>query len=107
MRLNPKEVNAIVQAFADCLSPITYKLYLFGSRADDNKKGGDIDLLVVVANEFKSDVAQKKTTIRSRIFDSIDEQKIDITVATEDETLKDPFLSTIFPTAILMPSGNE
>lgn len=102
MRLKTKEVNAITQAFADCLSPENYKLYLFGSRTDDTKKGGDIDLLVVVAKELKFSVVEKKLAIRNRIFDFIDEQKIDITVATEEEILTDSFLVSIFPEARIL-----
>ncbi|MEQ1667969.1 MAG: nucleotidyltransferase domain-containing protein [Sulfuriferula sp.] len=47
MRLNPAEIAIIQNAFLTTFSEGT--LYLFGSRVDDNKRGGDIDLLVEMA----------------------------------------------------------
>lgn len=45
MRLNEKEVKiiktTILEVFQDS------KIYLFGSRLDDSKKGGDIDLFII------------------------------------------------------------
>ena len=102
MRLSPKEQKAITAAFAKCLSPIRYQLYLFGSRADDAKKGGDIDLLVVVSSEAKSAVVELKTKIRGEIFTKLPEQKIDITVANEEELSTDVFLASVFPKAIFL-----
>jgi hypothetical protein len=102
MRLSPKEIKAITNAFADCLPGIPYALYLFGSRADDSKKGGDIDLLVVVPNLSKASTIELKGKIRNQIFTKLDEQKIDITVATQEEVLTDSFLQTIVPNALLL-----
>ena len=45
MRLSQNEVTLLKEKLA-VLSKEA-KLYLFGSRVDDSKKGGDIDLLVV------------------------------------------------------------
>ena len=44
MRIN----KAIIKFFKSELDQIftNYKLYLFGSRTDDQKRGGDIDLLI-------------------------------------------------------------
>jgi len=55
------------------LSP-SAKLYLFGSRVDDTKQGGDIDLMVV------SDCLSRKDISRLRIefFKRFGEQKMDV-----------------------------
>ena len=53
------------------------QVYLFGSRVDDAKKGGDIDLLVRSA--FIG--PDERRRIRRSICDVIREQKIDILVA--------------------------
>ena len=45
MRLQSKEVDAIRQAAKDTFMSGT-AVFLFGSRVDDSKRGGDIDLLV-------------------------------------------------------------
>lgn len=102
MRLSSKEHSAIVKSFKECLPSLSFKLFLFGSRTDDKKKGGDIDLLIIVEPTEKDGVVSLKSKIRNKIFESISEQKIDITVATKDECDKDLFLSTILPGSIIL-----
>jgi hypothetical protein len=102
MRLSSKEIKAIIDAFSNCLLDIPYTLYLFGSRTDDTKKGGDIDLLVVVPVTAKTATVGLKGQIRSQIFTRLEEQKIDITVATSEELRTDSFLQAIVPKAILL-----
>lgn len=55
-------------------------VYLFGSRADDSKRGGDIDLLVL----SKRIGLEEKYQIRRKICDRIGEQKIDLLIAEND-----------------------
>lgn len=45
MRLTPRQRNSILSAASDCFGADA-QVILFGSRADDNARGGDIDLLV-------------------------------------------------------------
>jgi predicted nucleotidyltransferase len=52
------------------------KVWLFGSRVDDNKKGGDIDI-AIFSEKIDKDVMQKMQ-VRRFICDRIGEQKIDI-----------------------------
>jgi predicted nucleotidyltransferase len=100
MRLKPKEVESILRVFKSHHDDEETEIYLFGSRTDDSKKGGDIDLLVV-ANAF---VCEKLKVIKFKISDDIQkqigEQKIDITFATKDSLAKDEFLKSIFPGAL-------
>lgn len=58
------------------------QVYLFGSRVDDNKKGGDIDILIV------SDIIKKYDLIKIEniIFKQIDEQKIDFILSKKNIT---------------------
>jgi len=102
MRLTGKEQNAIQKAFQFCLAGIPFRLFLFGSRADDHKKGGDIDLLVLVPLAQKDAVIELKNKIRINLFETIPEQRVDITVATEEEVSTDPFLRSVFPGAVLL-----
>lgn len=98
--MSPKEISSLNSAFAVCLQGISFKLYLFGSRVDDSKKGGDIDLVVVVDSDSKDQVVGLKSRIRHEIFKTLPEQKIDITVATKAELSQDLFLATIGKKAV-------
>lgn len=58
---------------------------MFGSRVDDNKKGGDIDLLI-----FSDILTERdKRRIRIRLYDKLGAQKIDIVIARD---LSKPFV---------------
>lgn len=48
MRLSDKEVKLIKSILQEIFKDVT--IYLFGSRLDDSKKGGDIDLFVISNN---------------------------------------------------------
>ena len=71
MRLQTEEKQAITRAINKFDGNAA--AYLFGSRTDDTKKGGDIDILVV------SDKIDRHTLflIEEEIFQTIEEQKID------------------------------
>jgi len=72
MRLKEYEIESIKSAVNkyDESAPV----YLFGSRTDDTKRGGDIDILII-SDKLKNKEIRK---IRIEIFDLIGEQKIDI-----------------------------
>ncbi len=56
-------------------------VYLFGSRSDDTRQGGDIDLLIE-SNLLTREDCNK---IRWKIWESIGEQKIDIVLARDTD----------------------
>ena len=86
MRLTAIEKTAIIEAVTRV--DLEARIYLFGSRTDDNKKGGDLDILI-----YSKDITfGDKLKIKAAIFEKIDEQKIDL-VITEDE--KDPFVKMV------------
>ena len=65
------------------------QVYLFGSRLDDRKKGGDIDLLITSSKIN----LEEKLSIQVRLMDLLGEQKIDLLVAKSlDQT---PFVKMI------------
>jgi len=69
-------------------------LYLFGSRVDDGKKGGDIDLLVVSKKLEKKDLRK----LRLDFYEKFGEQKIDIIL--DNGNFEDPFVKLVFEKAI-------
>jgi len=57
-------------------------VYLFGSRVDDQKKGGDIDILIIADEKLKLD---QKIAVKISFYKKFGEQKIDIVSFTKDE----------------------
>jgi predicted nucleotidyltransferase len=74
MRITENEKKVIIDAVIN-VDP-NAKVWLFGSRTDNNKKGGDIDIAVFSENISK-DVMQE-IQVRRFICNRIGEQKIDI-----------------------------
>ena len=79
MRIDEKTLKAIKEVFEN------KKVYLFGSRLDDNLKGGDIDLFVDEELSLK-DLRKLKV----KLLNKIGLQKIDlISKSQASEILKD------------------
>jgi len=93
MRLSEHEKNTIRQSVLALDKDA--KVYLFGSRADDTKKGGDIDILVISEKLKYPD----KLEIHSNFFMKLEEQKIDLIIVPK-EKLDSPFVKLIYKKAI-------
>lgn len=98
MRLSDSEKKYIKDIFLK-YSDNESAIYLFGSRTNDTKKGGDIDLLIT----FK----EKEQLLRFKRLDyvidlknKIGERKIDLTLATLEDLSTDPFLKSTIENAI-------
>ena len=74
MRLSMNEIEKIKYTLSNIDSDA--KVYLFGSRVDDRKKGGDIDLLVF-SKKMKSSESIK---FQTKLWDVLGEQKIDVVI---------------------------
>ena len=81
MRLSKYYIDSIKMSFEAIFNEGT--IYLFGSRVDDTKKGGDIDLYIEI--EDKSNLFEKKIKFLSKLKQKIENQKIDV-VFNEDRT---------------------
>jgi predicted nucleotidyltransferase len=79
MRITESEKNVIVEAVKN--TDPDARVWLFGSRTDDSKKGGDIDI-AIFSEKINKDVMQE-IAVRRFICSRIGEQKIDI-VTTRD-----------------------
>ncbi|MCK4840880.1 MAG: nucleotidyltransferase domain-containing protein [Methylococcales bacterium] len=87
MRITASDQKAIVN--------ITHKyfdkhseVYLFGSRVDDSKKGGDIDLYIIPDNKSNAEqLYHKKIKFLVALNMAIGEQKIDVVIAHDDTRL--------------------
>lgn len=69
------------------------KIYLFGSRVDDSKRGGDIDILIL--SENKLDLKQR-IAIKLAFAEKFGEQKIDLVsfLLNENSAFKELVLLT-------------
>ena len=81
MRLSKYYIDSIKTVFISVFG--TGKIYLFGSRVDDMKRGGDIDLYIEVHNQ--ENLFDKKIKFLSKLKQKIEDQKIDV-VFNEDPT---------------------
>jgi predicted nucleotidyltransferase len=79
MRLSNYYIDSIKSTFASVFGD--GNIYLFGSRVDDDKKGGDIDLFIELDN--KTDLFEKKVKFLAKLKQKIQEQKVDV-VFNED-----------------------
>jgi predicted nucleotidyltransferase len=83
MRLSQKYINTFLDKFHDIFGE--GQIYLFGSRADNNLKGGDIDLYLNPDN--KRELFQKKIKFLARVKRELGDQKIDIVFAEDGSRL--------------------
>ncbi|MEO6421123.1 MAG: hypothetical protein ABIR84_00130 [Candidatus Nitrotoga sp.] len=85
MRLRPNDVSAIAQVARDAFMPGT-AFFLFGSRVDDSRRGGDIDLLVEIPKAMPpEELVRRRTRFVSRIYLLLDEQRIDVIITAQDQ----------------------
>jgi predicted nucleotidyltransferase len=82
-------INAVKKIDSDA------KIWLFGSRVFDNKKGGDIDIAILSP---KIDLL-KRIAIKQEIEDVIGEQKIDLLVSKNGS---EPFFKLALHTGVVL-----
>lgn len=82
---------AALRAFGDGV-----KVYLYGSRVDNAKRGGDIDLLIEAPSPYQTGF-ERECAFRHDLEDMIGERRIDILLRGADEklsTIQDIAIST-------------
>jgi predicted nucleotidyltransferase len=93
VRLSDREKQAIKDA-VHRVDPEA-KIWLFGSRTDDLRSGGDIDIAVLSQRINRTE----RHAIRHEICDHIGQQKIDVVVASN---LDDPMLALAVEQGVLL-----
>jgi hypothetical protein len=78
MRISKNEKKVILDSILSLDKDA--EIFLYGSRASDFKKGGDIDLLIF----SKKILPENKNHIRNLICDQIGEQKVDLLIAIDE-----------------------
>ena len=79
MRLSPHQRNVIRRIARECFGPRA-RVTLFGSRADDEARGGDIDLLIETEMSDVEKIVRAEIDFQVRVQRAIGEQKIDLLI---------------------------
>ncbi len=90
------------KAFVDFLCQTVHQMdadaevYLYGSRVNDELRGGDIDIFIL------SDILNfsKKLDLLVDLKMKFGDQKIDLLIKSRAQSDSDPFVKSILPTAI-------
>ncbi len=84
MRIKYTDALAIIKHAQESFG-MDSRIYLFGSRLDDAKRGGDIDLYIIP--EHQNDLYKRKITMLSNLKKEIGEQKIDLVISKDQSRL--------------------
>ena len=83
MRLTTKEIKTIKKTFLNIFDK--GNIYLFGSRVDDTKRGGDIDLYIESVSD--ENLLEKKLDFLVELKQKIGDQKIDVIISKDKSRL--------------------
>lgn len=86
MRLTGDQIQTIKAEAAECFGQIA-RIWLFGSRMDDDARGGDIDLYVELTEPL-SDSAWRALRFNGALQKAFGAQRIDVVTRAPDEPLK-------------------
>ncbi len=77
MRLKKEDIKSIKRITKECFG-VNAQIYLFGSRVDNKKRGGDIDLYI--ETKMKENIFEQKLKMIRMLHYILGEQKIDIII---------------------------
>ncbi len=102
MRLTAEEQQGIALAAAMTLPPGA-RVSLFGSRVDDTKRGGDVDLLVEVPTQPSPDEEVRLSNrFVAQLYRRIGERRIDLLVCTRGRPDPRPVVAAARRDAIVL-----
>ena len=79
MRVTPQQQSVIRTAVAETFGE-NATIWLFGSRVDDNKRGGDIDLLIETNELDVTKIVRSELAFLTKLQMKLGEQRIDVLV---------------------------
>lgn len=79
MRLTAEQAAIIREAARTHFGPQA-RVWLFGSRVDDTKRGGDIDLLIKPDQAIEDSLLKRKIRFLGQLERALGEQKIDVVI---------------------------
>ncbi len=85
MRLTPAQLDIIRTLVAEQFGKSSH-VWLFGSRVDDTKRGGDIDLYIEPEETDLNKLVDAKLHFLMRLHQALGEQKIDVVIRPKQTT---------------------
>jgi predicted nucleotidyltransferase len=101
MRLTQEQVNIIKRTVIDTFGDAA-SVWLFGSRVDDCKRGGDIDLLIETEETDVMKIVKTELTFMVKLQMQLGEQKIDVLVDYPTRKVTPPIFEVAKQTGILL-----
>lgn len=102
MRLNSRDIQKILATVKNHLQNMNHQVFLFGSRLDDRKRGGDIDLLLCVDHDDFEPAHSKKALLKFELEDVLGDQRVDLTLTTPKKMSDDEFIKSIVSSAQML-----
>jgi predicted nucleotidyltransferase len=101
MRLTAQQRNAIRSTVSETFGADA-QVRLFGSRTDDNKRGGDIDLLITTSQSDIQAIMCAEIALLTKLQIKLGEQKIDILLDYPTRKERPAIISVAENTGILL-----
>jgi predicted nucleotidyltransferase len=101
MRITPIEQEVIKRAAQECFDASAV-VRLFGSRVDDSKKGGDIDLFVQTSLVDAAQISIAHTRFLAKLYAELGEQKIDVVIDYPSRTVQLPIFAIALEQGIIL-----
>jgi predicted nucleotidyltransferase len=101
MRLTDHQIMTIRTTVADVFGEDA-KVWLFGSRVDDQQRGGDIDLLIKTNYADVMKIARAEINLMSRLQAKLGEQKIDVLIEYPTRETYPPIFRVAKQTGIML-----
>lgn len=99
MRLAPKQITVIKELTLSCFGEGAI-VYLFGSRLDDHKKGGDIDLYIETELRDIKEMLDAKLKFLVELKQRIGDQRIDVVLDYPTQSQSAPIIQNAKQTGI-------
>lgn len=99
MRLNDHQCQIIKRTALSCFGSGA-KVRLFGSRTDDRKRGGDIDLLIRTSLVEPAAIARAEIDFQVQLQQALGEQRIDVLVDYPGRRIRPPIFTIAEQTGI-------
>ncbi|MEX1057389.1 MAG: nucleotidyltransferase domain-containing protein [Natronospirillum sp.] len=99
MRLTAEQRH-IIQTAVNSHFGTDCELWLFGSRVDDNRKGGDIDLYIEIDDMDASDLVDHRLALLRDLHRALGEQKIDLVIKRASRGVELPIYQIVRETGV-------